>query len=340
MSSRLLGSVNLGMSWIALLNSAAAPAGTEASFYNRVQWRPCPRDTQSRKYHWKTSGPGRPPWVRVGLRGVIVEMSIGMSSVAAGERRSPAGPQPEFAPETSVVTALKGRRWRLGAAPFSLILHGAAILALVLVPLLAQEQLPEPSGAIRAFLVEPPALAAPPPPPPPPAPRAAVERTTQRPTEQASTRLTAPVEVPDSVTETGGLDVGFEGGVPGGVEGGVPGGVVGGIIGGLPEGPPPPVEPLRVGSQIREPLKVKHVDPVYPRLASVSRLHGAVVLECLISADGLVTRVEVLRGVPILTEAAVLAVKQWVYRPTLLNGVPIPVIMTVTVTFNLDTGGL
>ncbi len=94
---------------------------------------------------------------------------------------------------------------------------------------------------------------------------------------------------------------------------------------------------MRVGGEVREPIKVKHVNPVYPILASQSRLQGVVILECVVSAEGRVTKVDVLRGIPILTEAAVEAVRQWVYRPTLLNGVPTPVIMTVTVTFNLAT---
>jgi protein TonB len=234
-----------------------------------------------------------------------------------------------------VITAPDRRRRGFRAAPFSLAVHGLALLAVVVVPLLAPEPLPEPSGGIHAFLVGPPALAAPPPPPPPPAPGTAVARRTTPSPEAASNRLLAPVEVPESIAEEQGLDLGFEGGVPGGVEGGVPGGVVGGVIGGLPEGPPPEVRPVRVGSQVKEPLKLRHVDPVYPYLASRTRLHGVVVLECVISAEGRVTRVELLRGVPILNEAAVEAVKQWVYRPTLLNGVPTPVIMTVTVTFNL-----
>jgi protein TonB len=217
-----------------------------------------------------------------------------------------------------------------------MIMHVLVLLGIVLIPLFAPEQLPETGQGIRAFLIEPPALAAPPPPPPPPAPRAAKAPRATPPAE-SSARFTAPVEVPDSITQVDSLDVGFEGGVPGGVEGGVPGGVVGGVIGGLPEAPPP-VAPVRVGSHVKEPVKVKHVNPVYPILASQTRLSGVVILECIVSAEGRVTKVDVLRGVPILSESAVEAVKQWVYRPTLLNGIPTPVIMTVTVTFNLKTG--
>jgi protein TonB len=122
--------------------------------------------------------------------------------------------------------------------------------------------------------------------------------------------------------------------VAGGVEGGVEGGVVGGIIGGLPEAPPP-AQPLRVGGNISEPRKLKHVSPEYPELARQARVTGMVIVEAMIGADGRVGGVSVLRSIPMLDEAAVAAVKQWVYAPTLLNGVPVPVIMTITVRFSL-----
>lgn len=97
-----------------------------------------------------------------------------------------------------------------------------------------------------------------------------------------------------------------------------------------------PVEPLRVGGPIREPKKLKNVPPGYPPAALQARLQGTVILECLIGEDGRVARVKVLRGVPLLDDAATEAVRQWEYEPTLLNGVPVPVIMTVTVNFKLS----
>ena len=66
------------------------------------------------------------------------------------------------------------------------------------------------------------------------------------------------------------------------------------------------------------------------------RVQGVVILECTISPQGKVTNVTVLRGIPLLDASAIEAVKQWVYTPTLLNGVPVPVIMTVTVNFRLS----
>jgi protein TonB len=108
-------------------------------------------------------------------------------------------------------------------------------------------------------------------------------------------------------------------------------------VGGLPDAPPPPTQAaVRVGGQIKEPKKLKHVAPIYPDIAKQARVQGVVILECTISPQGKVTNVTVLRGIPLLDTAAVEAVKQWVYTPTLLNGVPVPVIMTVTVNFKLS----
>ncbi len=91
---------------------------------------------------------------------------------------------------------------------------------------------------------------------------------------------------------------------------------------------------LRVGATIRAPRKVKDVKPDYPILARELHLQGAVILECVISAEGNVTAVRLLRGVQkVLDDAAIAAVKRWRYTPTLLDGKPVPVIMTVTVNF-------
>jgi len=134
----------------------------------------------------------------------------------------------------------------------------------------------------------------------------------------------------------GGVPGGVEGGVPGGVVGGVPGGVVGGVIGGVPAAAPAAVEPVRVGGQIEAPRKLRHVDPEYPDLARRAGVQAVVILEATIDTGGRVTDVQVLRGHPVLDEAALRAVREWAYVPTLLNGVPVPVVMTVTVNFRLE----
>ena len=91
-----------------------------------------------------------------------------------------------------------------------------------------------------------------------------------------------------------------------------------------------------MGGEIEEPRKTRHVNPVYPRDAVAARIKGVVILECTISPQGKVVHVRTLRSVPMLDDAAIEAVRQWEYTPTLLNGVPVPVIMTVTVNFKLN----
>ena len=100
--------------------------------------------------------------------------------------------------------------------------------------------------------------------------------------------------------------------------------------------PPPPSAPVRVGGAIKEPPKLKDVRPVYPAIAQQARVQGVVILECTINGEGKVAEVKVLRSIPLLDAAAQEAVWQWEYTPTLLNGVPVPVIMTVTVSFTLS----
>ena len=220
--------------------------------------------------------------------------------------------------------------------PVSIAIHVVVLLAVVIVPLMTAETLPEPTSVVKAFFVEPASAPPPPPPPPPPAPKAQVQpRAVSTPQPVTENKFTAPIETPDEVRPEEGIDLGVEGGVPGGVEGGVPGGVVGGIVGGMPDAPPPPAA-VRVGGQIKEPKKLKNVAPVYPDIAKQARVQGIVILECTISPQGKVTDVKVLRGIPLLDAAATEAVRQWVYSPTLLNGVPVPVIMTVTVNFKLS----
>jgi protein TonB len=224
----------------------------------------------------------------------------------------------------------------------SLVVHAALVAAAIVLPLLTYDALPlAVDRAARAFFAEPLELAPPPPPPPPPPSgvRRAVPRVAPPPPVE-SARFVAPVEIPDVVPlPEQGLDLGFgvEGGVPGGVEGGVPGGVVGGIVGGLPPPPPPPPprKVVRVGGRIAPPEILRRVAPVYPDLARHARVEGAVVLEARVDTRGRVTEVKVLRGQPLLDEPAVTAVRQWRYRPLLLNGEPTEFILTVNVAFEL-----
>jgi protein TonB len=118
--------------------------------------------------------------------------------------------------------------------------------------------------------------------------------------------------------------------------------VVAAPAGAIPAPPPPPPPPgwaagaVRVGAGIRMPVKTKHVAPEYPPIAQSANVTGVVILEVLIGADGRVQDTRVLRSIPLLDQAAVDAVKQWEFTPTLLNGSPVPVIMTATVQFTLS----
>jgi protein TonB len=215
--------------------------------------------------------------------------------------------------------------------PLSIIAHVVLFAAVIIIPLMATDMLPTPPS-MMAFVGAPPT----PPPPPPPPPSAAPPPKTPQPVANPNA---APIEAPKQIVpET--PSVGISEGVPGGVEGGVPGGVMGGVVGGLPEAPPPPPPPpqapVRVGGAIKQPTKLKNVPPVYPPIAQSARVQGVVIIEATIGADGKVKDAKVLRSIPLLDQAALDAVKQWVFTPTLLNNVPVPVIMTVTVNFTLQ----
>lgn len=103
-----------------------------------------------------------------------------------------------------------------------------------------------------------------------------------------------------------------------------------------PPPPPPPPAPIRVGGNIKPPTKTRDVRPRYPSIAQSARVTGVVILEATIGPDGKVQDTRVLRSIPLLDQAAIDAVSQWEYSPTLLNGQPVPIIMTVTVQFTLS----
>jgi protein TonB len=221
----------------------------------------------------------------------------------------------------------------------------AALLGLVmLVPVLfVSHALPEPP-TMMAFVAAPPP---PPPPPPPPAPAQPAKKVAPATATPTVGRLVAPIEAPAAVEpEPAGEDVA---GVEGGVEGGVPGGVVGGVVGGLPDAPPPPPPPqappaprapVRIGGQIQAPTLIRRVEPAYPPMAVSARLQGIVILEAIVDEEGVVKEVKVLRSVkPLLDHEAVAAVRQWRYSPVVLNGTPVPFVLTVSLSFSLQERG-
>src|SRR6185437_9160024 len=199
---------------------------------------------------------------------------------------------------------------------------------LILIPLIYTSALP--SAMMTTFLVAPP----PPPPPPPPA---AVVHVKPQPKFIQQGKLVAPTVIPKKIQmikEEAQPDVGMTGGVPGGVPGGSAGGVLGGIIGGLPP-PPKPVERLRVGGNVMQANLIHQVLPVYPQIAKTAHISGTVVLHAIIAKDGTVQELQFISGPPLLKGAAMEAVKQWRYKPTLLNTQPVQVDTTISVVFNL-----
>jgi protein TonB len=155
----------------------------------------------------------------------------------------------------------------------------------------------------------------------------------------------APVEAPRAIEpETPAQLAQNAAAFEGGVEGGLPGGIAGGIVGGLPEAPPPPPpppaappRPVRVGGQIKEPTLVRRVEPKYPSIAVAAHVEGTVILEAQVDENGRVQNVRILRSIPLLDRAALDAVQQWQYTPVILNGRPVPFVLTVVVTFGIPT---
>jgi protein TonB len=225
----------------------------------------------------------------------------------------------------------------------SVTVHAALLSAVFVLPLLvATEKLPA-VPTMMAFVASP---VAPPPPPPPPLPKAAARAAEAKPVPPTTANPNAaPIEAPPEIRPEPTF-AGYEGeGVEGGVEGGVAGGVLGGIVGGLidapaPPPPPPPApsappQPVRIGGQISAPELVKRVEPVYPDLAVMAKVTGTVILEAVVATDGSVESVKILRAVKFLEQASIDAVRQWRYKPLVLNGVPTPFVLTVTLTFSI-----
>jgi len=223
-------------------------------------------------------------------------------------------------------------------------LHIVILVALIIVPLYTTETI-----QLRNYVDTP--LAAPPaaPPPPPPAAGRAVAPhiTSKRPNLTYTVgKLTTPTAIPRTVSldnAAGAPDLGgVEGGVPGGVAGGQLGGSLGGVIGGTGTSIPipPPQQPaakriVRLGSGIKAPRQTYSVQPEYPVLARQAHVWGTVVVDAVIDEHGNVVGARAVSGHPLLIPAALKAVLQWKYEPTLLNGTPVAVEMEVTVHFNL-----
>ena len=205
----------------------------------------------------------------------------------------------------------------------SIVVHVAGVCAAVMAPLFATDELPAPRTAMEFIHVVP--LPEPPAPPP---------RTVARATVTAPRPDVAPIDVPNGIAPEPVVDpvddrfTNDSGVIAFGDSSAI-------VIEDAPPPPPPrpPQSVLRVGGNIRAPQKVADVAPIYPPIALAAGLEGVVILEAVIAEDGSVRDVRVLRSIPLLDAAAVDAVRQWRFTPTLLNGQPVPVVMTVTVAF-------
>jgi protein TonB len=228
------------------------------------------------------------------------------------------------------------------------LLIGCALLA----PLIS----PQTLG--RAFLVTTLAPPGAPPPPPPPGPKIVPQSHHAVATQIFQHILTTPVSVPavaaiivEDPPEVAGSGPGVPGGVPGGVRDGVPSGLVDSIVN---EGsrvvpplrppevinrepvkpPPPPVKPPRI-TVLRMATPLHKVEPVYPALAKQARVSGTVELLGVLGTDGRIHELKVLRGHPLLINAALEALRQWIFEPTMLNGQAVEVSAPITVNFIL-----
>lgn len=233
------------------------------------------------------------------------------------------------------------REQHAAASIISVVSHVMVLGSTVAVMLFSvSDKLPEVPTMI-AFVAEMPAPPPPPPPPPPPTVRAQREPPPATPAPASGPTFMVPAEVPTGIQPESAIDLddeeGAVGGVPGGIASGVLGGVLGGIVEGEPPPPPLPRRPARVGGDIKAPALIHRVEPEYPWIAIGGKITGTVILEATVNEAGEVTNVTVLRAIPLLDKSSIAAVKQWRYEPLLLNGAPAPFILTVTLTFSLDS---
>ncbi len=247
--------------------------------------------------------------------------------------------------ETAFVRERSVRPW---AMPASVVLQTGIVGTLLLVPMVFFDALPPLALAAREYLP----LSAPPRLGEPRASSGGVAVSRRAP----AIPFTAPRNVPSQVVmlddapgpPTLGPQTGERAGGLGVLEG-----VVGGMELALVRPAPPPSTPrgiaeqlkpqpkppdrVRVGGVVRPPVLLRDVKPVYPPLARAARISGPVRLDAIIGRDGRIQSLRVLGGHPMLSAAALEAVREWVYQPTLLNGEPVEVILQIDVNFTLST---
>jgi protein TonB len=199
---------------------------------------------------------------------------------------------------------------------------------MVLIPLIYTEALPKLMSATF--------LAAPPPPPPPPPP-AAIVKTVKVPKVIQLNKMVAPTVIPKNiaVVKDDGPPAIYTNDLSAGVAGGL-GDSLGSTAGGPPPPPKPVVKaPLRVGGNVMTSQAISTPQPPYPTIAKAARIQGTVVLHAIISKDGTIEQLTLVSGPPLLVQPTMDAVRQWRYRPTMLNGEPTDVDTTISVTYSL-----
>ena len=218
-----------------------------------------------------------------------------------------------------------------GTVPISIGLHLAALLLFLIIPLTANMILPDPATNPPDWIRVAPM------PPPPPLQR--VRPATAAPVRDAATNpvlapTTAPSAIPEEVAPPGVpvLDASsFANGTSS----------LGEVIPNQrpvvpPPDPPRPVAQVRVADLPVAPRKIVDARPTYPEIARAARVEGTIIMEAVIDTSGRVTQLRVLRSVPMLDQAALDAVRQWRYTPSLYGGHPVSVLMTITVRFQLQ----
>ncbi len=216
------------------------------------------------------------------------------------------------------------------AVAMSALVQSVIVGVMILIPLIYTEALPK--GMLNTFLVAP---APPPPPPPPAAPVKIVRpRIVQPQTMVAPTVIPKKVEmIKDEAPDVGAGANGF------GVAGGTGDALGGGILNTAPP-PPPKASPTRikVGGQVQAANILRQVLPVYPAIAKTAHVSGTVRLHAVIAKDGSIQELQYVSGPALLMKAAMDAVHDWRYHPTMLNGEPVEVDTTIDVVFSLGGG--
>jgi protein TonB len=248
--------------------------------------------------------------------------------------------------QTFVETGKTRKTWTVMLAFIAQIVF---TIVAIIIPMIWFDVLP--AAQLTSFLVAPPP---PPPPPPPPAAAPPVKVVKVIPRQFDAGRLMAPKSIPKEIAQIKEEELpppssgvgGVVGGVAGGVAGGSMGGVLGGIIGAVPTAAPPPPPPkvekavtpqrIKVGGNVQAAKLVRQPKPIYPPLAKQARIQGVVHLSAVIGKDGTIKDLQLISGHPLLVQAALDAVKQWVYQPTLLNGEPVEVQTQIDVNFTLS----